>query len=156
MEGGVSDACASDASTHLDSRDLHSTTSSVLPKDPAQLELSDPVWAANLRLLRRHWKWAAFSQFFHTFVPLFAMNDVTLVDIEDDLARGLSLYLPRVMTRLLYTLNQDRTILVDSWQTALRKQYLRRGACNTIFRRSRECTPTTCCRVCAPSVPSSP
>lgn len=92
----------------------------VLPKDPAQLELSDPVWAASLRLLRRQWKWAAFSQFFYTFTHLFAMNDVTLVvslpqpihphacsvlaltrvataltasqqDIEDDLARGLSL-----------------------------------------------------------------
>ncbi|KAI0723682.1 hypothetical protein C8Q72DRAFT_981055 [Fomitopsis betulina] len=99
----------------------------VLPKDPAQLELSDPVWAASLRLLRRQWKWAAFSQFFYTFTHLFAMNDVTLVDIEDDLARGLSLFLPRVMTRLLYTLTQDRKISVDNWQTALRKQYAKRA-----------------------------
>ncbi|KZT65867.1 hypothetical protein DAEQUDRAFT_730916 [Daedalea quercina L-15889] len=98
----------------------------VLPKDPAQLELSDPVWAANLRLLRRQWKWAAFSQFFYTFAPLFAMTDVSLVDIEDDLARGISLYLPRIMTRLLYTLTQDRKLSVDNWQTALRKQYMRR------------------------------
>ncbi|KAH9838790.1 uncharacterized protein C8Q71DRAFT_833159 [Rhodofomes roseus] len=98
----------------------------VLPKDPAQLELSDPEWAANLRLLRRHWKWAAFSQFFYTFAPLFAMNDVTLVDIEDDLARGVAIYLPRIMTRLLYTLTQDRKISIDNWQTALRKQYMRR------------------------------
>ena len=50
----------------------------VLPKDPAQLDLSDPDWAANLRLLRRHWKWAAFSQFFYTFAPLLAMDDLSL------------------------------------------------------------------------------
>ncbi|KAH9925531.1 uncharacterized protein B0H18DRAFT_1008850 [Fomitopsis serialis] len=30
------------------------------------------------------------------------------------------------MTRLLYTLTQDRKISIDNWQTALRKQYLRR------------------------------
>ena len=34
--------------------------------------------AQNLSLLRRQWKWAAFSQFFCTFSPLFAMNDVTV------------------------------------------------------------------------------
>ena len=50
----------------------------VLPKDPAQLELSDPLWAANLRLLRRQWKWAAFSQFFYTFAQLLQMPDVRL------------------------------------------------------------------------------
>ncbi|KZS99930.1 uncharacterized protein LAESUDRAFT_667344 [Laetiporus sulphureus 93-53] len=97
-----------------------------LPKDPAQLALSDPEWAANLTLLRRQWKWAAFSQFFYTFAQLLAMPDVTLVDIEDDLTRGTALYLPRVMHRLLYTLTQDRRLSLDNWQTVLRKQYMKR------------------------------
>ena len=48
------------------------------PRDPAILEQQDPEWAANLRTLRRHWKWANFSQFFYTFAPLLAMPDVFL------------------------------------------------------------------------------
>lgn len=63
----------------------------VLPKDPVQLDLSDPLWAANLRLLRQQWKWAAFNQFFYTFAPLFAMNDVTLV------VSSPSLYMPSIL-----------------------------------------------------------
>lgn len=98
----------------------------VLPHDLAKLAQSDPVWAANLQLLRRQWKWAAFSQFFYTFASLLAMNDVTLMDIEDDLARGTALFLPRVVQRLLYTLTQDRKITSDTWQVALRKQYIKR------------------------------
>ena len=39
---------------------------------------SDPEWAANLHILRRHWKWAIFSQFFYTFAPLLNMPDVFL------------------------------------------------------------------------------
>ncbi|OCH94876.1 hypothetical protein OBBRIDRAFT_884431 [Obba rivulosa] len=97
-----------------------------LPKDLAVLAQTDPIWADNLQTLRRQWKWAAFSQFFHTFAPLLAMPDVTLVDIEDDLARSTSLYLPRVMTRLLYTVSQDRKVNIDNWQTSLRKQYMKR------------------------------
>ncbi|EMD33317.1 hypothetical protein CERSUDRAFT_117938 [Gelatoporia subvermispora B] len=97
-----------------------------LPKDLAVLAQTDPIWADNLQILRRQWKWAAFSQFFYTFAHLLAMHDVTLVDIEDDLARSTSLYLPRVMTRLLYTLSQDRKVNIDNWQTALRKQYMKR------------------------------
>lgn len=31
-------------------------------------------------------------------------------DVEDDLARGTNIYLPRIMHRLLYTLSQDRKI----------------------------------------------
>ncbi|KAG1717855.1 uncharacterized protein EDB91DRAFT_1188088 [Suillus paluster] len=76
--------------------------------------------------LRRHWKWAAFSQFFFTFNTLFAMNDVTLIDIENDLAYSTNRVLSRIMTRLLVTLTQDRKISIDNWQTALRKQYMRR------------------------------
>lgn len=38
----------------------------------------DSEHAANLATLRRHWKWAAFSQFFYTFAPLFAMPEVAL------------------------------------------------------------------------------
>ncbi|KAI0324677.1 hypothetical protein GY45DRAFT_1375369 [Cubamyces sp. BRFM 1775] len=97
------------------------------PRDPATLAESDPQWAANLATLRRHWKWANFSQFFYTFAPLLAIPDVFLSDIEDDLARGTNLFLPRVMHRLLYTLSQDRKITIDNWQSALRRQYLRRA-----------------------------
>jgi len=32
----------------------------------------------NLSILRTQWRWAAFSQFFFTFSPLFAMNDVSI------------------------------------------------------------------------------
>jgi len=34
--------------------------------------------AENLAILRTQWRWAAFSQFFFTFFPLFALNDVTV------------------------------------------------------------------------------
>ncbi|KAI1786771.1 hypothetical protein LXA43DRAFT_1032456 [Ganoderma leucocontextum] len=54
------------------------------------------------------------------------MPDVFLSDVEDDLARGTNLYLPRIMHRLLYTLSQDRKLNIDNWQSALRRQYLRR------------------------------
>ncbi|OJT13886.1 hypothetical protein TRAPUB_9555 [Trametes pubescens] len=97
------------------------------PRDVAILAESDPQWAANLHTLRQHWKWANFSQFFYTFAPLLAMPDVFLPDVEDDLARGTNIYLPRIMHRLLYTLSQDRKINIDNWQTALRRQYFRRA-----------------------------
>ncbi|THH11024.1 hypothetical protein EW145_g930 [Phellinidium pouzarii] len=79
-----------------------------------------------LRELRRQWKWAAFSQFFYTFAPLVALEDVVLVDIEEDLINSTMVVLPRLMQRLLMTLSQDRKITVENWQTALRRQYLRR------------------------------
>ncbi|KAG1821960.1 uncharacterized protein BJ212DRAFT_1334762 [Suillus subaureus] len=102
-------------------------TSSATPQAPSvsfQLPASDAD--PNILQLRRHWKWAAFSQFFFTFNALFAMNDVTLIDIENDLAYSTNSVLSRIMTRLLVTLTQDRKISVDNWQTSLRKQYMRR------------------------------
>jgi hypothetical protein len=42
-------------------------------------QLPAPAADPNVFQLRRHWKWAAFSQFFFTFNALFAMNDVTLI-----------------------------------------------------------------------------
>jgi len=102
-------------------------TSSATPQAPSvsfQLPASDAD--PNILQLRRHWKWAAFSQFFFTFNALFAMSDVTLIDIENDLAYSTNRVLSRIMTRLLVTLTQDRKISVDNWQTALRKQYMRR------------------------------
>ena len=117
------------------------------PRDLAALAQQDPIWADNLHVLRRHWKWANFSQFFYTFASLLAMPDVFLSvslylfsspftsvhasfrrpwlsqllrhpltrslpsqDVEDDLARGTNIYLPRIMHRLLYTLSQDRKL----------------------------------------------
>lgn len=32
----------------------------------------------NLSTLRKQWRWAAFGQFFFTFSPVFAMDDITL------------------------------------------------------------------------------
>ncbi|KAJ3890976.1 hypothetical protein GG344DRAFT_48286 [Lentinula edodes] len=80
----------------------------------------------NLVVLRKQWKWAAFSQFFFTFSPLFAMDDVSLKDVEDDLYMGSSLVLPRIMVRLLYTLSYDRKVNLNNWQTTLRRQYTKR------------------------------
>ncbi|CAA7268161.1 unnamed protein product [Cyclocybe aegerita] len=82
--------------------------------------------AENLAVLRKQWRWAAFCQFFFTFAPLLAMNDVTIADIERDLTQHTSVVLPRIMTRLLYTLSYDRKVSLDNWQTALRKQYNKR------------------------------
>ncbi|KAF7330390.1 DALR-1 domain-containing protein [Mycena venus] len=80
----------------------------------------------NLAQLRTNWKWAAFSQFFYTFSHLFQMEDVSLTDIEDDLSRETNIFLPRVMTRLLFILSYDRKVSLDNWQAALRKQHNRR------------------------------
>ncbi|THH04166.1 hypothetical protein EW146_g10245, partial [Bondarzewia mesenterica] len=120
-----------------------STSRKVSPALPPPL---DP-FHDQLSLLRRQWKWAAFSQFFYTFANLFAMSDVKLTipscrvchvrmnmlmflsifqDIEDDLTRSTSLVLPRVMHRLLVTLSGDRKLSLENWQTALRKQYFKR------------------------------
>ncbi|KAG6850263.1 hypothetical protein H0H93_015815 [Arthromyces matolae] len=79
-----------------------------------------------LRQLRTNWKWAAFSQFFFTFDHLFAMNDVSLDAIEEDLVHGTNIVLPRIMQRLLYTVSYDRKVSLNNWQTALRKQYRKR------------------------------
>jgi len=55
-------------------------TSSVPPQTTAvSLQLPASVEDPTILQLRRHWKWAAFSQFFFTFNALFAMNDVTLI-----------------------------------------------------------------------------
>jgi hypothetical protein len=40
-------------------------------------QLDDP-FAPQVSLLRRQWKWAAFSQFFYTFATLFALPSVSL------------------------------------------------------------------------------
>lgn len=105
-------------------------TSSVTPQATAvAFQLLTPAADPNILQLRRHWKWAAFSQFFFTFNALFAMSDVTLIvstnsahtywdilscsitqDIENDLAYSTNRVLARIMTRLLVTLTQDRKI----------------------------------------------
>lgn len=107
-----------------------------LDPDPLQLDptsSSSDRSVQNLAQLRTNWKWAAFSQFFYTFSHLFAMEDVSLSvspsfsrheiicprvadpplhvqDIEDDLARETNIFLPRVMTRLLFILSYDRKV----------------------------------------------
>ncbi|KAM6504385.1 hypothetical protein JOM56_001328 [Amanita muscaria] len=81
----------------------------------------------NLAILRTQWKWAAFSQFFYTFSPLFALDDVSLIDIESDLVEGTSHVIPRITTRLLYTLTYDRKVSLENWQYILRKQYTKRA-----------------------------
>ncbi|TFK47754.1 hypothetical protein OE88DRAFT_1738283 [Heliocybe sulcata] len=84
---------------------------------------SDP----DLALLRRQWKWAAFSQFFYTFSKLFAMEDVTIMDIEEDLVHSRAIVLPRIMARMLSTLSGDKKTNLDNWQIALRRQYMKRN-----------------------------
>lgn len=83
--------------------------------------------AENLAILRTQWRWAAFSQFFFTFFPLFALHDVSLEvcnrsniylvlsdlaiqDIEQDLISNTRQVLPRIMQRLLYSLSYDRKV----------------------------------------------
>lgn len=46
--------------------------------DGTLIQQSDDPFASQVSLLRRQWKWAVFSQFFHTFATLFAMPDVSL------------------------------------------------------------------------------
>jgi NADH:ubiquinone oxidoreductase subunit 3 (subunit A) len=46
--------------------------------DPIHNPPLDDPFATEISLLRRQWKWAAFSQFFYTFAMLFAMPDVSL------------------------------------------------------------------------------
>ncbi|KAF5327060.1 hypothetical protein D9619_004614 [Psilocybe cf. subviscida] len=101
--------------------------SNVLLAPPPSLPPAQPnPEADDLTILRKQWKWAAFSQFYCTFFPLFSLNDVLVVDIERDLVYSTSVTIPRVMQKLLYTLSYDRKISVDNWQNALRKQYLKR------------------------------
>ncbi|KAI0048997.1 hypothetical protein FA95DRAFT_1557418 [Auriscalpium vulgare] len=104
------------------------TPAASTPRRDASAPLpSDDPFHPELTLLRRHWKWAAFSQFFYTFSVLFAMPDVSITDIEDDLTRSTSLVLPRVMLRLLLACTQDRKLTLGNWQTVLRKQYWKRN-----------------------------
>ncbi|KAG6333333.1 hypothetical protein ID866_5766, partial [Astraeus odoratus] len=104
------------------------TPSSTTYQSPSALTqpLASPL-DPNIFHLRRQWKWAAFSQFFFTFNALFAMNEVTLADIENDLAYSTNCVLSRVVQRLLVVLTQDRKINNDNWQNVLRRQYLRRN-----------------------------
>ncbi|KAJ8072581.1 hypothetical protein PM082_016140 [Marasmius tenuissimus] len=90
------------------------------------LDIPPQPFAQELATLRTNWKWAAFGQFFYTFNQLFNMEDVTLQHIEDDLVQGNSIVLPRIMLRLLVTLSNDRKMNLDTWQSALRRQYNRR------------------------------
>ncbi|TFY54256.1 hypothetical protein EVG20_g9778, partial [Dentipellis fragilis] len=105
---------------------LSTPAASTPARDLSDLPPSDDPFHADVALLRRQWKWAAFSQFFYTFATLLAMDDVTLTDVEDDLTRSTSIVLPRIMVRLLYTLSPDRRLSLDNWQTSLRKQYYKR------------------------------
>ncbi|KAI0297293.1 hypothetical protein B0F90DRAFT_1740819 [Multifurca ochricompacta] len=100
-------------------------TSTPLTDGTNNQQLDDP-FVAEVSLLRRQWKWAAFSQFFYTFANLFALPDISLTDIEDDLTRSTSIVIHRVMHRLLVTATQDRKLSLENWQTALRKQYKKR------------------------------
>jgi hypothetical protein len=46
--------------------------------DGTHIPQPDDPFASQVSLLRRQWKWAAFSQFFYTFAALFAMQDLSL------------------------------------------------------------------------------
>ncbi|OCB85271.1 hypothetical protein A7U60_g7576 [Sanghuangporus baumii] len=109
------------------SRQAASASSSPAPPRRSFL-VAQPASTASpqLRELRRQWKWAAVSQFLYTFAQLVALDDVHLVDVEEDLVNSTMIVIPRLMQRLLITLTQDRKITADNWQSALRRQYLRR------------------------------
>ncbi|KAF9452324.1 hypothetical protein P691DRAFT_795034 [Macrolepiota fuliginosa MF-IS2] len=81
----------------------------------------------DLAVLRTQWKWAAFGQFITTFSTLLNIADVTVTDVENDLVHGSRRVIPRIMQRLLYTLSYDRKISIENWQSALRKQYMKRN-----------------------------
>ncbi|KIK94218.1 hypothetical protein PAXRUDRAFT_143337 [Paxillus rubicundulus Ve08.2h10] len=103
------------------------TSSDATPRVPSVVpQALETPHDSNIRQLRRHWKWAAFCQFFFTFNALFAMNDVTLIDVENDLTHSTNRVLSRIMQRLLITVTQDRKITADNWQNVLRRQYSRR------------------------------
>ncbi|KAJ7178692.1 hypothetical protein C8R43DRAFT_974137 [Mycena crocata] len=113
-----------------------------VPQPDTHQQVAEHRIAQNLATLRTSWKWAAFSQFFFTFSQLFNMDDVALNDIEDDLTRDTTIYLPRVMARLLFVLSYDRKVSLDNWQSALRKQHKRRDpASNPIGPEPRGSTP---------------
>ena len=57
---------------------LATSASSTPRRDNSTFPPSDDPFQAELFVLRRQWKWAAFSQFFYTFATLFAMEDVML------------------------------------------------------------------------------
>ncbi|TFK70279.1 hypothetical protein BDN72DRAFT_877858 [Pluteus cervinus] len=80
----------------------------------------------NLDILRKHWKWAAISQFLVTFAPVFSTVSFTIAEVELDLAHGLDQVLSKIMQRLLYALTYDKKIGPDTWQNVLRKQYQKR------------------------------
>lgn len=61
--------------------------------DGTHNQQSDHPFVAELSLLRRQWKWAAFSQFFYTFSNLFAMPDLSLT---------VRLFLPSLSNRVLF------------------------------------------------------
>ncbi|KAJ3734153.1 hypothetical protein DFJ43DRAFT_1130808 [Lentinula guzmanii] len=103
------------------------TTAKPAPEQYTSSATFPEFLSEDLVILRKQWKWAAFSQFFFTFSPLFAMDDVSLKDVEDDLYLGSSLVLPRIMVRLLYTLSYDRKVNLTNWQTTLRRQYNKRN-----------------------------
>ena len=54
-----------------------STPATPLTDNTHSQQLDDP-FAPQVSLLRRQWKWAAFSQFFYTFATLFPLPDVSL------------------------------------------------------------------------------
>ena len=65
-----------------------------MPRRPAMPDKhtnSPPPSISSIALLRQQWKWAAFSLFFYTFSPLFAMSDVTL-NVSFNSRCSLSLY----------------------------------------------------------------
>lgn len=61
-------------------RSTHSINNRLLPSPPPRQPSApeDGAYLTSLALLRRNWKWAVFSQFYFTFAPLFAMNDVPI------------------------------------------------------------------------------
>ncbi|KAJ4479956.1 hypothetical protein J3R30DRAFT_3873140 [Lentinula aciculospora] len=73
----------------------------------------------NLVVLRKQWKWAACSQFFMTFSPLLAMDDVSLK------VQGCLLTFIALSDRDT-SLQDVEDDFLNNWQTTLRRQYNKR------------------------------
>lgn len=56
----------------------NSTADSATPHAPSPGLAPQTFLPSDVLELRRQWKWAAFSQFFFTFAPLFNMDDVSI------------------------------------------------------------------------------
>ncbi|KDN50560.1 hypothetical protein RSAG8_01058, partial [Rhizoctonia solani AG-8 WAC10335] len=94
--------------------------------NPAQWPDANAFLPPTLASLRRDWRWAAVSQFLYTFQDPLRIDPYVEAELEEDLAYGTDVALPKIVHRLLFTLAQDRKITPQNWMGYLQGQYARR------------------------------